>query len=158
MASLSSRFNLAGDQAFVEGPHRGGMCAAPSSGPDCTDIEILGLHHGRTLAAWHDRFVAHRDDVERICDASFVRMWEFHLACSQTALRHPNLMVFQIQMARRHDAVPITRDQIMRAEARLSRISSDGTARRGGSPAMKNSAARGAATARHSFRHSQGPP
>jgi hypothetical protein len=74
MASLSSRFNLAGDSAFVEGPHCGGLCSAPSSGADCTDIEILRLHHAQTLAAWHDRFVAHRDDVERICDARFVRM------------------------------------------------------------------------------------
>jgi cyclopropane-fatty-acyl-phospholipid synthase len=90
-----------------------------------TDVEILRLHYAETLAAWRDRFLAHREDVERIYDARFVRMWEFYLACSEAAFRRQNLMVFQIQMARRHDAVPITRDYIMRAEARLRALEGD---------------------------------
>ena len=84
-----------------------------------TDIEILRLHYAETLAAWRDRFLAYRRDVERIYDARFVRMWEFYLGCSETAFRHLNLMVFQIQIAKRQDAVPVTRDYIMRAETRL---------------------------------------
>jgi hypothetical protein len=47
------------------------------------------------------------------------RSWEFYLACAEAGFRHQNLMVFQIQLAKRHDAVPITRDYIARAEARL---------------------------------------
>jgi hypothetical protein len=39
--------------------------------------------------------------------------------CSEAGFRHQNLMVFQIQLAKRQDAVPITRDYITRAEARL---------------------------------------
>jgi cyclopropane-fatty-acyl-phospholipid synthase len=52
-------------------------------------------------------------------------MWEFYLACSEAAFRRQNLIVFQIQMARRHDAVPITRDYIMRVEARLRALEGD---------------------------------
>jgi cyclopropane-fatty-acyl-phospholipid synthase len=46
-------------------------------------------------------------------------MWEFYLAVSETAFRRNNMMVFQIQLAKRQGVVPITRDYIMHAEARL---------------------------------------
>ena len=45
-----------------------------------TDIEILRLHYAETLKAWRERFLAHREEVERIYDRRFVRMWEFYLA------------------------------------------------------------------------------
>jgi cyclopropane-fatty-acyl-phospholipid synthase len=84
-----------------------------------TDVEILRLHYAETVKAWRDRFVAHRDEVARLYDARFVRMWEFYLAVSETAFRSNNIMVFQIQLAKRQGVVPITRDYIMHAEARL---------------------------------------
>jgi cyclopropane-fatty-acyl-phospholipid synthase len=84
-----------------------------------TDIEVLRLHYAETVRAWRDRFVAHRDEVARLYDARFVRMWEFYLAVAETAFRHNNMMVFQIQLAKRQGVVPITRDYIMHAEARL---------------------------------------
>ncbi len=46
-------------------------------------------------------------------------MWEFYLAASEMAFRHQGLMVFQIQLARRQEAVPLTRDYIAAAEDRL---------------------------------------
>jgi cyclopropane-fatty-acyl-phospholipid synthase len=84
-----------------------------------TDVEILRLHYAQTLAAWRERFLAHREDVERIYDARFVRMWEFYLACSEVGFRHFGLVVFQVQLARRQEAVPLTRDYIAQAENRL---------------------------------------
>jgi cyclopropane-fatty-acyl-phospholipid synthase len=84
-----------------------------------TDVEILRLHYAQTLAAWRARFLAHRDDVQRIYDARFVRMWEFYLACSEVAFRYFGLMVFQLQLARRQDAVPLTRDYLAQAENAL---------------------------------------
>jgi len=83
------------------------------------------LHYAETLKAWRERFLAHRDEVVRLYDQRFVRMWEFYLACSEAAFRRQNLIVFQIQMARRHDAVPITRDYSMRVEARLRALEGD---------------------------------
>ena len=71
------------------------------------------------MKAWRERFLAHRDDVERLYDARFVRMWEFYLAASEMAFRESDLVVFQIQMAKRKGVVPQTRDYIAREEARL---------------------------------------
>jgi cyclopropane-fatty-acyl-phospholipid synthase len=89
------------------------------SGLLVTDIEILRLHYAETLKAWRERFLAHRDEVERIYDQRFVRMWEFYLASSEMSFREQNLMVFQIQLTKRQDVVPMTRDYIMREEKRL---------------------------------------
>src|SRR6185437_4620138 len=85
-----------------------------------TDIEILRLHYAETLKAWRERFLAHRDDAERIYEPEFVRMWEFYLAASEMTFREQNMMVMQIQLAKRQGVVPITRDYIMREERRLA--------------------------------------
>jgi cyclopropane-fatty-acyl-phospholipid synthase len=84
-----------------------------------TDIEILRLHYAETLKSWRDRFLAYREQVERIYDQRFVRMWEFYLAAAEMAFREQAMMVFQIQLTKRQDVVPITRDYIAREEARL---------------------------------------
>ena len=84
-----------------------------------TDIEFLRLHYAETLQAWRERFLAHREEAERIYDQSFVRMWEFYLAASEMAFREQAMMVMQIQITKRQDVVPITRDYIAREEARL---------------------------------------
>jgi cyclopropane-fatty-acyl-phospholipid synthase len=84
-----------------------------------TDIEILRLHYAETLRAWRERFLAHREEAERIYDQRFVRMWEFYLAASEVAFREQAMMVMQVQLTKRQDVVPITRDYIAREEARL---------------------------------------
>ena len=83
------------------------------------DIEILRLHYAETLKAWRTRFMARAEEARRLYDDRFVRMWEFYLAASEMAFRHQGMMVFQIQLAKRIDAVPITRDYIPREENRL---------------------------------------
>jgi cyclopropane-fatty-acyl-phospholipid synthase len=97
------------------------------SGLLVTDIEILRLHYAETLKAWRERFLAHRDEVERIYDQRFVRMWEFYLASSEMAFREQNMMVFQIQLTKRQDVVPMTRDYIQLEEQRL--LSAEGKRR-----------------------------
>ena len=87
-----------------------------------TDIEILQLHYAETLKAWRERFLAHREVVEGLYDARFVRMWEFYLASSEMAFRESDMVVFQIQMAKRKGVVPQTRDYVAREEARLRAI------------------------------------
>jgi cyclopropane-fatty-acyl-phospholipid synthase len=89
------------------------------SGLLVTDIEILRLHYAETLKAWRERFLAHREEVERLYDQHFVRMWEFYLAASEMSFREQKLMVFQIQLTKRQDVVPMTRDYINREERRL---------------------------------------
>ena len=90
-----------------------------TSGLLVTDIEILRLHYAETLKAWRERFLAHREEVERIYNERFERMWEFYLASSEMAFREQNMMVMQIQLAKRQGATPMTRDYIGREEQRL---------------------------------------
>jgi cyclopropane-fatty-acyl-phospholipid synthase len=87
-----------------------------------TDVEVLQLHYAETLKAWRERFLAHRDEVVRLYDQRFVRMWEFYLACSEMAFREGDMVVFQIQIAKRKGLTPATRDYIGREEARLRGI------------------------------------
>ncbi len=75
-----------------------------------TDIEILRLHYAETLKHWYDRFQANRDKAAALYDERFCRMWEFYLAGSEAAFRHQGHMVFQMQLTRRQEAVPFTRD------------------------------------------------
>jgi len=92
------------------------------SGLLVTDIEILRLHYAETLKAWRERFLAHREQVERLYDERFVRMWEFYLAASEMAFREQNLMVFQMQLTKRQGIVPTTRGYVGQEEARLRRL------------------------------------
>jgi len=89
------------------------------SGLLVTDIEILRLHYAETLMHWRQRFLTYREEIERIYDRRFVRMWEFYLAASEMSFREQDMMVFQIQLTKRQDVVPMTRDYIMREEQRL---------------------------------------
>ena len=84
-----------------------------------TDIEILRLHYAETLKAWRERVIAHREQVERLYDARFVRMWEFYLAGAEMSFREQNLMVFQIQLTKRQGIVPMTRGYMADEEERL---------------------------------------
>jgi cyclopropane-fatty-acyl-phospholipid synthase len=93
--------------------------AVERSGLLVTDIEILRLHYAETLRNWRERFLAHREEVERLYDERFVRMWEFYLASSEMTFREQGMMVFQLQLTKRPDVVPITRDYLAREEARL---------------------------------------
>jgi cyclopropane-fatty-acyl-phospholipid synthase len=84
-----------------------------------SDVEMLQLHYAETLKAWRERFLALRDEVVRLYDQRFVRMWEFYLACSEMAFRGGDMVVFQIQLAKHKGVTPATRDYIAREEARL---------------------------------------
>ena len=86
--------------------------AIEKSGLWVTDIEILRLHYAETLKEWRRRFLNNREKVLEIYDERFFRMWDFYLAGCEMSFRHMNQMVFQIQIARRQDAVPLTRDYI----------------------------------------------
>ncbi len=77
-----------------------------------TDVEILRLHYARTIRHWRQRFDANREKVAALYDERFCRMWEYYLAASEMSFRHLGSVVFQIQLTRRQDAVPLTRDYL----------------------------------------------
>ncbi|WP_336488042.1 cyclopropane-fatty-acyl-phospholipid synthase family protein [Methylobacterium nigriterrae] len=90
-----------------------------ASGLMLADLEVLRLHYAETLRDWRARFLARREDAARLYDARFCRMWEWYLASAEAAFRHEDAVVFQLQLTRRNDVVPLTRDYVVQAEARL---------------------------------------
>ena len=118
------------------------MPAIERAGLMVTDIEILRLHYAETLKAWRERFLAHREEVERLYDERFCRMWEFYLAASEMAFREQDMMVFQIQLAKRQDVVPITRDYIAQRGSAAARARGRQRRRRCGWPASNRASAR----------------
>jgi cyclopropane-fatty-acyl-phospholipid synthase len=89
-----------------------------------TDMEILRLHYAETLRIWRERFTAQWDEIARQYDVRFCRMFEFYFAVSEIAFRYGGHMVFQVQLAKRVDAVPMTRDYIDdKGSARPARVS-----------------------------------
>jgi len=84
------------------------------------DVEILRLHYAETLRCWRERFAAQRAQIAQIYDERFCRMWEFYLAISELAFRHRGHFVFQMQLAKRVDAAPITRDYMARNDPRVA--------------------------------------
>jgi len=110
--------------------------AIERSGLVLTDLEVLRHHYAETLRQWRQRFCARWDEAKRIRDERFCRMWEFYLAGSECAFRYQNLVVFQIQLARQAESLPLTRDYMHIAEAQLAArtqsLSNDGWRRRAG--------------------------
>jgi cyclopropane-fatty-acyl-phospholipid synthase len=78
------------------------------------------LHYAETLKAWRARFMARRDEAVALYDERFARMWEFYLASCEACFRWDGLFVFQIQLAKRLDAVPVTRDYIFETEQAMT--------------------------------------
>jgi cyclopropane-fatty-acyl-phospholipid synthase len=88
------------------------MTAVERAGLWVTDIEILRVHYAETLLAWQRRFQANRAKAAAMFDERFCRMWEFYLAASESVFRYGDHFVFQMQIAKKRDAVPLTRDYI----------------------------------------------
>ncbi len=89
-----------------------------------TDVEILRLHYAETLKEWRRRFRRNWRKIAGIYDERFCRMWDFYLAGCEASFRYGGQVVFQFQMAKQIDAVPMTRDYIGKWEQR----STDGDA------------------------------
>jgi cyclopropane-fatty-acyl-phospholipid synthase len=89
------------------------------SGLIVTDVEVLRLHYAETLRAWRERFLARREEAAALYDERFCRMWEFYLSGAEASFRYEDCVVFQIQLAKRNDVVPITRAYIAEREAEL---------------------------------------
>ncbi|MFZ5608568.1 MAG: class I SAM-dependent methyltransferase [Pseudomonadota bacterium] len=77
-----------------------------------TDIEVWRLHYAETLAHWRRRFAQNRAKAAQWIDERFCRMWEFYLAASEASFRWGGMVVYQLQVARVQDAVPLTRDYL----------------------------------------------
>jgi cyclopropane-fatty-acyl-phospholipid synthase len=93
------------------------FCAIERSGLLVTDVEVLRLHYAETLRHWRERFVERKGDVVSLYDDRFYRMWEFYLTFCEIGFRMRTNVVFQIQLAKRLDSVPLTRGYMYNVSA-----------------------------------------
>jgi cyclopropane-fatty-acyl-phospholipid synthase len=84
-----------------------------------TDMEVLRLHYGHTLDAWYDRCAVKQAEIEALYDARFFRMWMFYLSAARSAFFNDGHMNVQIQLAKRRDSLPLTRDYMAAGEQAL---------------------------------------
>ncbi len=77
-----------------------------------TDIEILRLHYAKTLDLWYKNVLNNRKKIIELFDEKFYKMWEFYLLISKYSFINMGNVVFQIQIAKNINNLPITRNYI----------------------------------------------
>ena len=75
-----------------------------------TDIEILRMHYAYTLDHWYKRTMNNKEKIIKMFDAKFLRMWEFYLLISKYSFVNMGNVVFQIQIAKNINNLPLTRN------------------------------------------------
>jgi cyclopropane-fatty-acyl-phospholipid synthase len=81
-----------------------------------SDVEVLRLHYSYTLREWKKRFRANETKIRAMMDDTFFRMFDLYLASCELAMVYGGNMAFQVQMSKKIDAVPLTRDYIYEQE------------------------------------------
>ncbi len=99
------------------------MPAIERAGLVLTDLEVLRLHYADTLREWRRRFRANAAKIGRKYDDRFLRMWDYYLSASELSFRHGEHVVFQIQLAKHQDIVPLTRNYLLIDESKQHRHS-----------------------------------
>ncbi len=84
------------------------------SGLILSDLEVWRMHYYHTLKNWKERFLDKKEKVLEMFDEKFLRMWEFYLVGCAMAFKWGDQVVFQMQLIKKHSAVPNTRDYIYR--------------------------------------------
>ena len=75
-----------------------------------TDIEILRLHYAHTLSHWYKNVQKNKNEIIKMFDSRFYRMWEFYLLASKYSFINMGNIVFQIQIAKNINNLPLTRN------------------------------------------------
>ena len=75
-----------------------------------TDIEILRLHYAHTLSHWYKNVQKNKNEIIKMFDSRFYRMWEFYLLASKYSFVNMGNIVFQIQIAKNINNLPLTRN------------------------------------------------
>jgi cyclopropane-fatty-acyl-phospholipid synthase len=83
------------------------------------DCESLRMHYTHTLRAWYERFKANEEEVVRLYDRRFYRLYSFYLAASMTMFSDGAMIVYQLQYLRSRYAAPFVRDYMIEDEKRL---------------------------------------
>ncbi|HYW16216.1 MAG TPA: cyclopropane-fatty-acyl-phospholipid synthase family protein [Allosphingosinicella sp.] len=83
------------------------------------DCEALRIHYIHTLVAWYERFKAKEAEITAMYDRRFYRLYAFYLAASSTMFSDGAMVVYQLQYLRSRYAAPMTRDYMLKDEARF---------------------------------------
>ena len=90
--------------------------AIENSGLWNLDLEVWRLHYAYTLRHWLRRFDANIEQVKKMYDARFIRMWRYYLTICFLSFELNRQAVFHFQLGHQRDAVPITRDYLYRRQ------------------------------------------
>jgi cyclopropane-fatty-acyl-phospholipid synthase len=77
-----------------------------------SDIEVLKLHYSHTLRHWKENCIKNKEQIVKMFDERFFRMWEFYLAGCEIAFKWGDQVVYQFQLTKSYTSTPITRDYI----------------------------------------------
>jgi cyclopropane-fatty-acyl-phospholipid synthase len=77
-----------------------------------TDMEVWRQQYNQTLHFWRQNLYRHWDTVKARFGEDFCRLWEFYLAGSEAAFKEDTFIVYQIQLSKRMDNVPVSRSYI----------------------------------------------
>ncbi|MDT9011828.1 cyclopropane-fatty-acyl-phospholipid synthase family protein [Novosphingobium sp. APW14] len=94
--------------------------AHEQTGWKIADIEELRQHYAWTLAEWYRRAMLHREQIVKMFDERFFRMWQFYLVGAEQGFRNGTMVNFHVQATKRAGVLPVTRDYITAEAARLS--------------------------------------
>lgn len=74
------------------------------------DIESLRQHYVRTLLNWHDNFENHLDEVKKMFDERFIRMWRMYLCACAASFNNGVVDLHQIVFTKGvNNSLPLTR-------------------------------------------------
>jgi len=75
------------------------------------DVESLRLHYMKTLLCWYNNFKDHMDDINKMFDEKFIRMWELYLVSCAAAFHTGNIDLHQILLTKEpKNDLPLTRE------------------------------------------------
>ena len=77
-----------------------------------SDIEVLKLHYSYTLKHWKENCIKNKEQIIKIFDEKFFRMWEFYLASCESAFKWGDQVVYQLQLTKNYTSTPNTRNYI----------------------------------------------
>ena len=79
-----------------------------------SDIEVLKLHYSYTLRHWKENCIKNKEQIIKMFDVKFFRMWEFYLASCESAFKWGDQVVYQFQLTKNYTSTPTTRNYIYR--------------------------------------------
>jgi cyclopropane-fatty-acyl-phospholipid synthase len=77
-----------------------------------TDVEILRMHYAYTLDHWYKKVINNKEKIIEMYGNEFLRMWEYYLLISKYSFINMGNVVFQIQIAKNINNLPLTRNYI----------------------------------------------